>query len=72
MAPTFISVSIPNAEWTLRSGGRSAFGGKAEKPLLVLSFRGFNPKDNSEASLDLPTDLGHRPRDGSVVSSAIA
>ena len=68
----FISVSIPNAEWTLRSGGRSAFGGQSGKTFARSELRGFNPKDNSEASLDLPTDLGHRPRDGSVVSSLIA
>src|SRR6516162_5659372 len=37
--------------------------------MLVLSLTGFEPKGNSEASLDLPTGLSHRPRDESVVTS---
>src|SRR5215471_2060461 len=48
----------------LRSGGRSAFGGKPEKHTLVLSLTASDPN-----SVDLPIGLSHRPRDGSVVSS---
>src|SRR5215510_2016288 len=43
------------------------FRGQTGKHLRVLSLKGFRPKGNSEASLDLPTD-SRRPRDGSVVS----
>src|SRR5262249_35243425 len=44
-------------------------GAKGSLPHFVPSFRGFQPRGNSKASLDLLTGLSHRPRDGSVVSS---
>src|SRR5262249_10542931 len=44
------------------------FRGQTGKHLRVLSLKGFRPKGNSEASLDLPTD-SRRPRYGSMVSS---
>src|SRR6516225_7044252 len=50
----------------LRSGGRSTVGGNPGKRLLVLSFRGFEPKGNSNIHSTCPSALV--TRDGSVVS----
>src|SRR5262245_42287005 len=52
-----------------KSGNPSPMSaGKTGKPLLVLSFRGFDPKGNSGLSLDLLIGLSPRPRDRNVVS----
>src|SRR5262245_64485886 len=48
------------ARAVLRSGGRSAFGGKPEKHLLILSFSGFDAGARSESVVQLEDRRGLR------------